>query len=210
MHLEELEGSVLTCCNAEQLLPLLHINLRDHSIQPAAESWKHLFYRQGWWQWCFRSLTWILCKCTHDSQGNIKESKPINILPHPSLTKTWHWTLISFLKYSFLNTIAMMISSLVLVILLRIFNGCKVTHPLHCKLFTSTFLYVFYHLWDLTSPRTKDTSLPLTAWHSACTTQESKMPKTACTADGDDRQVVLHSQNSYNNKGHFYPSHAPF
>lgn len=37
MHLEELEGSVLTCCNAEQLLPLLHINLSDQHTTSSTE-----------------------------------------------------------------------------------------------------------------------------------------------------------------------------
>lgn len=59
MHLKELEASVLTCCNAEQLLLRLHINLRwsAHDGQHVLRVWQHLLYGQGQGQWRFRPLT---------------------------------------------------------------------------------------------------------------------------------------------------------
>lgn len=67
-HFKELEASVLTCCNAEQLLPLLHINFRSSAYNRShiPESLETFVLQAGLMaQWCVRPLTWVPCMCTH-------------------------------------------------------------------------------------------------------------------------------------------------
>lgn len=89
-----MQSSSCLCCISTSVI----------STQPAVESSETFVLQEGMMrQWCFRSLTWVLCKCTQDSHGNIKENKLTNLLPHPSLTKTLnphHLFKILFFKYS--------------------------------------------------------------------------------------------------------------